>query len=67
MAGINLGRCILGGLIAGLVLWILEGVASVFYMDQMTASMERHGLAMKMSASVFAWSVMVSLITGLAM
>ena len=65
MGGINLSRCFLGGLVAGIVIWILEGVASVFYMDQMTASMERHGLTMEMSASVFAWSVVVSLITGL--
>lgn len=65
MNGINVGRWILGGVVAGVITWVLEGVASVLYMDQMSASLAAHNLSMEMSAGVVVSSVVVSLVGGL--
>lgn len=65
MAGINVGRWLGGGLVAGVVIWILEGLASFIYLADMEATLEQHGLSMEMSTSVMALSVVVSLIVGL--
>jgi len=67
MAGINVGRWIGGGLAAGLVVWLLEGAASVLYMDDMQAALERLGLSMEMNAAMWVLSVVVSLILGFAL
>lgn len=67
MGGINLGRWILGGVVAGLVVWILEGLSGVLFMDDMQAALEAHNLSMDMSAGVFLISVVVSLIVGLTL
>lgn len=67
MGGINVGRWIASGVVAAIVVWILEGVASVLYMDDMAAALEAHGLAMEVSAGVMAMSVVISLIIGLTL
>lgn len=67
MGGINLGRWLAGGITAGIVIWILEGAASMFYMADMQASMEAHGLVMEMNASAWVISVTVSLLVGLTL
>jgi len=64
MGGINMGRVFLGGLVAGVIVWVCEGVASVLYMDDMTAAMESHGLSMEMTAEGWVLSILVSLIVG---
>lgn len=65
MNGINVGRWILGGIVAGVVVWLLEGVAGLFYMPAMKAALDAHGLAMEMNAGVFVSSILISLIGGL--
>lgn len=67
MGTINVGRLVLGGVVAGILIWIIEGMASVMYMDEMQAAMESHGLSMEMSAGVFLVTVMVSLLAGLVL
>lgn len=67
MGGINLGRWILGGVVAGLVVWLLEGLSGVLFMDDMQAALEAHNLSMDMSAGVFLISVVVSLLLGLTL
>lgn len=67
MAGINFSRVLLGGAVAGLVIFVLEGLASTLYMDQMTAAMEAHDLTVDMSASGWALLVLVSLLGGIAL
>lgn len=67
MGGINVGRWLLGGVVAAVVIWLLEGVASVFYMADMQAALDAHGLKMEMSAATWAMSVTVSLLVGLAL
>lgn len=65
MSGINVGRWIMGGCAAGLLIWLFEGVASVLYMEEMTAALEAHGLSMEVSPALLALSVLLSLISGL--
>ena len=67
MGGINIGRWIVGGVVAGALIWIIEGVASVFYMEEMEAAMAAHGLGMEMTAAVWTMSVVVSLVVGLTL
>lgn len=64
MNGINVQRWLLGGLAAGIVLWLLEGAASMIYMDDMAAAMAEHNLALEMNNSGLVLSIVVSLIAG---
>ena len=65
MGGINVGRWIAGGAVAGILIWVLEGVGSVFYMSEMEAALASHNLSMEMSAGMVVLTVLVSLIVGL--
>ncbi|HUF88688.1 MAG TPA: hypothetical protein VMR66_01765 [Gemmatimonadota bacterium] len=67
MGSINTSRWLLSGIVAGVVLWLLEGAASLLYMDSMTLALEAHGLAMAMTAEAVMLSVVVSLIAGLTL
>ncbi len=68
MNGINVGRWLAGGLAAGIVIWILEGLSSaLLYMDAMQAAHDAHGLSMELGASTVVLTVVVSLITGITM
>ena len=46
MAEINVSRWLLGGVVAGIVIWLLEGVDGLLYMDQAQTSLERIGLSL---------------------
>jgi len=65
MGGIDTKRWLLGGLAAGVLIWLIEGLASMLYMDDMKAAMEPHGLSMEMTAGAFAIASIVSLLAGL--
>lgn len=65
MAGINVGRWIVGGVVAGIFVWLFEGVASLLYMDDYMKSMEAHNLSMDMGPAMWILSIVVSLIVGL--
>jgi hypothetical protein len=67
MSGVNVGRWIAGGLAAGILMWFMEGAASVLYMEQMKASLAAHGLAMDISPRTFVLSVVASLLAGLVL
>lgn len=67
MKGINVNRWILGGIAAGVVMWIVEGLASMLYMKDMQAAMEAHNLSVEMDAGMWILSIVVSLILGLAL
>lgn len=67
MGGINTGRWLAGGLAAGMVVWLIEGAASMLYMGDMEAALRAMGLSMEMSAPIWALTVVMSLITGLAL
>ena len=67
MGGINTSRWLAGGVVAAIIIWLIEGAASVLYMDDMQTALEAHGLAMEMTASVWAFTVVVCLISGLTL
>jgi hypothetical protein len=64
MGGINVGRWLAGGIAAAVVIFALEGASSIFYLDQMMASLADHGLGMEMSGLAMGLTVLVSLISG---
>jgi hypothetical protein len=66
MGGINMKRWIMGGLAAGVVMWVIEGAASQLYIADMDAAMAAHNLSMEMSAATMAMGLIVSFIAGLA-
>lgn len=65
MGGINIRRWLLGGIVASAVIFILEGIASSFYMESMERAMQALGLSMEMSATTWILAITVSLLTGL--
>jgi hypothetical protein len=67
MGGINVARWLAGGVVAGIVMWLIEGVSSMFYMEEMQTAMEGLGLSMDMTAGTWAMSVLMSLLTGLVL
>jgi hypothetical protein len=68
MGGINTGRWIAGGVVAGVIVWLLEGAASLLYMEDMEAALAAHNLAsVEMSISMVLLTVCISLISGLVL
>lgn len=67
MGGIRVGRWLAGGVAAGVLIWLLEGAASVLYMQEMEAAMKAHSLSMEMGPRIVGLSVVVSLIVGLTL
>ncbi len=68
MGGINIGRWLAGGGVAGLIMWVIEGAASMLYMADMESALEAHNLtAMEMNASTMVLTLAVSLIAGLVL
>jgi hypothetical protein len=65
MGGIDTKRWLLGGLAAGVLIWLVEGLASMLYMDDMKAALDAHGLSMEMGPGAIVTSVVVSLLAGL--
>ncbi|MGQ0537338.1 MAG: hypothetical protein ACT4R6_00195 [Gemmatimonadaceae bacterium] len=67
MSGINTNRWLLGGIAAGVLLWLLEGAASQLYMEDMQTALAARNISLQMTAGVWIWSVVVSLMLGLAL
>ncbi len=67
MGGINIGRWLAGGLAAAVTTFLLEGLWSVFYMEEMEAAMQALGLTMDMSGATWFLAIAVSLILGLTL
>ncbi|MDH5315090.1 MAG: hypothetical protein OEW44_01310 [Gemmatimonadota bacterium] len=67
MYGININRWLLGGLVAGVIMWLAEGAASGLYMTDMEAAMAAHGLSMTTGTGTVLISLAVSLIAGLVL
>ena len=66
MGGINVGRWLASGFAASVVVFLVEGMASVFYMEEMEASLETLGIAMEMSTIGWIMAILASLIVGMA-
>lgn len=64
MGGINMQRVLLGGFLAAVIIFVLEGVASLLYFEDLKAALEAHGLSAEMSGPGFLIPVFTTLITG---
>jgi hypothetical protein len=67
MRGINPRRWIAGGVAAGALMWLVEGLSGMSYQRTMEAALADHGLSMQINAETFLISVAASLIAGLAL
>lgn len=67
MSGINVNRWLAGGIAAGILIWILEGLGSLAYMGQMEAALEAHSISLEMSAGMMIVGILVSLLVGLTL
>lgn len=64
MGGINVGRLILGSLVAGVVIFVIEGAVGSTYMAEMARVLQEHNLAMATGASGMVLGVVISLLIG---
>jgi hypothetical protein len=64
---INVGRWLAGGIVAGIIVWLLEGVGAMLYMSDVESALEAHGLAMDMSVGMGLITVVISLLVGLTL
>ena len=67
MGGINVTRWLAGGVVAGIVMWVIEGASSMLYMEEMETVMEGLGLSMEMTAGSWVMTILMSLLTGLVL
>jgi hypothetical protein len=67
MGGINVGRWLAGGVVAGIVTFLMEGIASVFYVEEMQTALAALGLSMEMTGAVWVLAILVSLVGGLVL
>ncbi len=67
MGGINVNRWLAGGVVAGIVMWLIEGVSSMLYMEEMQTALDSLGVSMEMTAGTWAMTVLMSLLTGLVL
>jgi hypothetical protein len=55
VGNINAGRWLAGGIVAGLLMWIIEGAASQLYFDETMAALDRAGLVFSMGAGLLGY------------
>jgi hypothetical protein len=65
MGGFNVGRWLAGGFVAAIVVWVIEGVSAIFYMDEMETALAAMNLSMDMSAGAWMMTILVSLLVGM--
>ena len=66
MGKINWTRVLTGGLLAGLVINIVEAVSARMYVEEMKMSLEAHGLSMSESPLVMVFYVIYGFVWGIA-
>jgi hypothetical protein len=67
MAGINGWRVLLGGVVAGAAIWLLESAASFLYLGKMQNALLAHDIMLEPSVALTVQSVLIALLTGLTM
>jgi hypothetical protein len=67
MAGMNAPRIVIGGAVAGAVIFVIEGIASQLYAGPMEAALAEHNLSISMSVGGFVTAALVSLFVGIAL
>lgn len=64
MGNVNWGRWVICSIVAGVIVFVAEGLASFLYQQEMEARMSELGLQMEMSLSTMLWPTLLCLITG---
>ena len=67
MQGIKVGRWLAGGVIAGLIMWLIEGGASGLYQAGIEAALQAHNLSPVTGAHTLLIGIVASLLAGLTM
>ena len=67
MPGMNGQRIVIGGVVAGFVIFVIEGLASQLYAGAMETALAEHNLSIAMSAGGFVTAALVSLFVGVAL
>lgn len=67
MPGMNGQRILIGGVVAGAVIFVVEGIASQLYMGPMEAALAEHDLSVTMTAVGFVTAAIVSLLVGVSL
>lgn len=65
MGKINWGRVILGGLLAGVVINVVEGISGTIFMEDMQAAMAEHNISMDQSPAVMAIYLLIGFAYGI--
>lgn len=63
----NTKRVVLGGLAAGLIVWLVEGLGSMFTLNEMQSALRVHTLTMHVTAGNVVASIVLSLLVGLTL
>lgn len=58
---------ILGGAVAGIIIWVLESAISQWYLNPMMNALIAHQLTIQPSARLWVWSILISVLVGLTM
>jgi hypothetical protein len=64
MGGINLGRLMLGTLVAGIVIFVIEGAMASTYTAELTRVLQEHNLTMGGPAAGMVLGAVISLLIG---
>jgi len=67
MGKFNPTRWLAASAAAGILMWLLEGLASGLYMADMEAAMKAHNLSMEMTPALIAFSLLPSFLAGATM
>jgi hypothetical protein len=67
MRGFNVPRLLVGGVVSGATLWLLESAASAMYLNKMQSALLQHQIELEPSLWLAVMSVTIALLTGLTM
>ena len=67
MSGINVGRWLAGGIVAAIVIFVLEGALGSLYAERMQQALAARNITMGMGASTLLLAAVISLLSGLAL
>ncbi len=67
MGGINVNRWLIGGIAAGVLIFLLEGFGTALYAESMSAAMAEHTVVMREDAGALGMVILASLLAGLAL